>query len=69
MGRGVVVLGRRSQGVLGERMKKEPVPIVISPPPRMLEMFLITGRWPEGEKFMPLLTDKEDDDGAEAPRR
>jgi hypothetical protein len=35
-------------------------PLVISPPPRMLEYFLLTGRWPSQAKFMALLTDRPD---------
>ena len=39
--------------------KKEP-PAVITPPPRMLEYFLLTGRWPL-LKFMAMLTDKREE--------
>ena len=31
---------------------------VITPPPKMLEYFLLTGRWPSNLKFMAVLTDQ-----------
>lgn len=35
-------------------------PLVISPPPKILEYFLLTGRWLSQAKFMAVLTDRPD---------
>lgn len=45
--------------------------LVISPPPKMLEYFLLTGRWPSDLKFMAVLSDqpsrKEERHGGKGP--
>ena len=37
-------------------------PLVISPPPKMLEYFLLTGRWPSQAKFMAVLSDRSSEE-------
>lgn len=46
-------------------------PVVITPPPKMLEYFLLTGRWPSKARFMAVLTDRPEEEvehGARAAR-
>lgn len=42
-------------------------PVVISPPPKMLEYFLLTGRWPSQAKFMAVLSDRPDKEVEHGP--
>ena len=42
-------------------------PMVISPPVKMLEYFLLTGRWPSETRFMSVLTDREEEEVAHGP--
>lgn len=44
-------------------------PMVISPPAKMLEYFLLTGRWPSETKFMAVLTDRDEEEVAHGPGR
>ena len=43
------------------------LPVMISPPPSMLDRFLRTGSWPQRLPLLPVITDQPDQDEAAAP--